>query len=249
MEAKVLSLWFVHNVFFLWWHPSEGVFRSLVLDCCVRARWQLWNYLCFVPLTVISSHRHSTHCTAVCLLPCWEILISSLNKLHFIKSNSRVSRVSIVSHSFTPISSGLWSPTKKYLEYSKCFLFKQALVLVCLTDRPHIKSKTIKGVFSNTGIALCVSNLRFLFILWSLQYKETIFGFRKKNLETIFFHLIPLSILGRKSTRGLLSLMERPINCPAQLAKSSHSTRHSPISRLVKARYLLSLISAHSDWS
>ena len=142
-------------------------------------RWQLWNYLCFVPLTVISSHRHSTDCTGVCLLPCWEILISSLNKLHFIKSNSRVSRVCIVSHSFTPISSGLWSPTKKYLEYSKCFLFKQALVLVFLTDRPHIKSKTIKGVFSNTGIALCVSNLWFLFILWSLQYKETIFGFQK----------------------------------------------------------------------
>ena len=97
------------------------------------------------------------------------------------------SKFQIVSHSFTPISSGLWSPTKKYLEYSKCFLFKQALVLVCLTDRPHIKSKTIKGVFSNTGIALCVSNLWFLFILWSLQHKETIFGFRKKNLETIFF--------------------------------------------------------------
>ena len=166
---------------------QEGGWCLLVLDCCVGARWQLWNYLCFVPLTVISSHRHTTGCTAVCLLPGWEILISSFYKAHFIKSNSRVSRVCIVSHSFTPISSCLWSLTKKYLEYSKCFLFKQALVLVCLTDRPHIKSETIKGVFSNTGIALCVSNLWFLFILWSLQYKDNLWIPKKSGR---FFHLI-----------------------------------------------------------
>ena len=45
---------------------------------------------------------------------------------------------------------------------------------VCLTDRPHIKSKTIKGIFSNTGIALCVSNLRYLFMLWSQQHKDNL---------------------------------------------------------------------------
>ena len=41
--------------------------------------------------------------------------------------------------------------------------------------------------------------------------------------------------MARESTRGLLSLMERPINCSTQLAKSSHSSAPGQL-RLVKAR-------------
>ena len=156
-----------------------------------------------------------------------------------------MSRVCIVSHSFTPISSGLWSPTKKFLEYSKCFLFKQAPVPVCLTDRPHIKSKTIKWVFSNTGIALCVSNLWFLFILWSLQYKDNLRIPKKDGTDSSHLIVQP-ERMARESTRGLLSLMERPINCSTQLAKSSHSSALGQL-RLVKARHLLSQIHSLSN--
>ena len=152
-----------------------------------------------------------------------------------------MSRVCIVSHSFTPISSGLWSPTKKYLEYSKCFLFKQALVLVCLTDRPHIKSKTIKGVFSNTGMALCVSNLWFLFILWSLQYKDNLWIPKKSG--TIFSSHCP-ALVRREGQQTRLVIFDGAAN---KLLTRHNSLNHLS-SPMVKARFLLSLISTHLDW-
>ena len=161
-----------------------------------------------------------------------------------------MSRVCIVSHSFTPISSGLWSLTKKYLEYSKCFLFKQAPVLVCLTDRPHIKSKTIKGVFSNTVEWLCVFQTSDFFSSCGRCYTKTIFGFQKSR-EPFFFRLIVQPGLEGREGQTRLVIFDGAANKLLTRHNSlnhlsSPSTRHSPHS--VKARFLLSLISTHLDW-
>ena len=68
---KVLSPLFVPNVFFLLWHPSEGVFRSLVLDCCVRAEVAIMelSLLCSSNRYLLTQTLHWLHrCLSAALL-------------------------------------------------------------------------------------------------------------------------------------------------------------------------------------